>query len=204
MNEIPAEVWEMAMRVALERIALWRGRWGKMRQQEAEARRVLMEAESWPLNRCVDILPFVGQVGEHSAGLFDDGRLCFAVGLFWMAPFPAHTVSLDFQCEIPHDEPIPGRRSVVYTVRNHKVTQGDTAGKPEQIDGGSLRMVGFELTPDNPVSLEELGPASPHVKQTKIVRRVDIKRMQITAHAPWKCVRDTEYRPDFSFWVPRW
>ena len=92
MNEIPAEVWEMAMRVAqnvLRCVKVGGAKDGGRKQRLAES---LTEAESWPLNRCVDILPFIGRVGEHSAGLFDDGRLCFAVGLFWTSIPCAHSI----------------------------------------------------------------------------------------------------------------
>ncbi len=204
-NDVPSEVWEMAMRVALERVALWKSSWGKKRQQEAEARRILKEAESWPLARCVDILPFVGQVPGHTSGLHDDGRLRFILVVLWMAPFPAQFVSLDFRCEmVVPDNPAQGSRIVTYTVRNRKVTEKKANGDPEYLDAGSIRTVDCELTPDSPVTVAELGETAPHSAQTRPGRKVDIKGMQITAHAPWKMVRDTENRPDFSFWVPRW
>lgn len=194
------------MRIALERMTLWGGQWTKKRRQEAEARRILKEAESWPLSRCVEILPYVGSVDGHTSGLSDDGKLRFMLALIWLAPFPAHYVSLDYKCEILiPDDPLNGHRTTItYTVRNHKVADTTPSGNVEYIDAGSVKIIKCELVPDSPVNADDLGPAMPSPTQTKLGRTVDIKGLVVTAHAPWKKVRDSEYRPDFSFWVPRW
>jgi len=203
---IPAEAYEAAFSIAEHRLEMAADSIMKKWRLKKEAQRVLKEAELWPLSRCVESLPFVGHVDGHTSGLSDDGTLRFALAVIWLAPFPAHYVSLDFRCEIlVPDNPVNGHRAVVYSVKNHKVVDAKPNGQIEYLDAGSIKVVPFELTPDSSVTADELGPAAPGAQQTRFGRTVRIKSMRITAHAPWKSVRDTDdLAADYSFWVPRY
>ncbi len=88
-TSIPAEAYEAAFNIAGQRLAMFSDSFFMQRRRKKEAQRILAEAEAWPLARCVDLLPFVGQVANgHVSGLSDDGRLRFALAAVWLAPFP--------------------------------------------------------------------------------------------------------------------
>lgn len=203
-TSIPPEVYEAAFNVAQQRLVMLGTSVFKTWQLRKETKRVLREAELWPLARCVDIFPFVGQVDNgHVSGLFDDGRLRCVLVIVWMAPFPGHTVRLDCQLTVPPDGPQTNQRPILYTVRNHKVT-AERDGQPEQIEGGSIKLVELDLLPDTAPCPGDIGPAHAQERNGKCGRLVAVTGLQISAHAPWRCVRDTENRPAFSFWIPRW
>jgi len=179
------------------------------KEKKDRATKLILEAREWPLSRCVAVFPVVsdGTDGTFQAALLNDGRLTFGLVITWFAPFPAEHMSLDFRCELsaPDNATDPNHHTVIYSVRDFKIEDKQEDGTAWRFLPRTARQETIPfLRPDVPVTIADVGQASPPEDRTRFGRVITIRDMRLTANGLWPCVRDTVKVNDFGFWVPRW
>lgn len=196
---------EMLTKLAAERVFMLGGllldKHKRTKLEETERARLKIEAQTWPLPKCVAVVPWIdtGYPDEDGNADFpsvleDNGRLAFYLSFVWLAPFPGEHIRVSFRCCAHAGH---GRPAITYTIQDRKIAG---TSKPGQLQG-IMKML-FDLQPDRPVSAADLSPKNA-VAAAKLGAEVTVEKMTITANGPWPQVTDSFDLPTIGFWVPR-